>query len=517
MRKVFFSFLILFFSFFFMANLSVVKANGDPLVMLDEFVVYPNSGNEEWIELLNPSQDSALSLSGWRLVVYQGTEPNYTYRYSQDLSGSVPRGGFLTFATDNGARLPDEGACLVLFVSDTQSVYAVKYGNGTCDSGAGEQDATNVSIEQGKSIYYNLDEQTWNSASSPTRGWCNPGSGDCPTISVITTQMSNESVTTNLGDQADFSRISGLYFQKSEAGQNIGKITFLAEMNFTDRDALSWMQSLDSKLDISQGVISLDADLIKNLTNTQASLTMYNITLNNPTIRVYDSNGTEVNSSGVVSSLSYNRESQTMTFTAAHFTSFYAVEVTSSSSSSSSSSTPGPPDCSDEAPDHAPHLFQIDTTKDSATLYFTPVNNAISYYFIAYGFESWDERFGVSFSQGRYDGVLSYTINHLSPNTKYYFKVRGGHGCMPGPWSNVLAAKTEGWFLTTETKNKSVLGEQTENINPADKPEITPTSTSLPTVEKPQEGKQLLPTLTSQSSLPKKSLLQRILDFILRR
>lgn len=500
----------LFFALVLIVKPPSVKANGDPLVMLDEFVVYPNSGSEEWIELLNPNQDSALSLSGWRLVVYQGTEPNYTYRYSQNLSGSVPRGGFLTFATDDGVRLPNEGACLVIFRSESESVYAVKYGNGTCDAGAGEQDASGVNIEQGKSIYYNLDENTWNSASSPTRGWCNPGSGDCPTVSDITNRMTNEGVTTNLGDQTDFSRISGLYFQKSEAGQNIGKITFLTEMNFTDRDALSWMQQLDTKISISQGIISLDADLINNLISTQASLTMYNISLSNPTIRVTNTDGTS-GDSNIVSGISYDRSAGTLTFTAAHFTTFTAIEATSSSSSSSptTSSTSNAPSCPDLAPAYNPHLFQIDTTKNTAKLYFTPVNDHISYYYIAYGYTEGDERFGVQFPFGVYGGVIDYMIGYLAPNTTYYFKVRAGNGCMPGAWSNVLAAKTEGYYkpvqisqTTSEispspTKKPSqVKGESTENIIPSETPVPTPINKA------------------SQSPSSQKFFFQKIIDFI---
>lgn len=477
-------FLAAFILFFFIplgfTNNFQVKAT-DPLVMLDEFVVYPATGGEEWIELLNPSQTTALDLTGWRLVIYQGTEPDYTYHYSQDLSGSVPRGGFLTFTVGNGTTIPNEGACLVIFRTDTESVYAVKYGNGSCDVGAGEQNATSVAIEQGKSIYYNLDEQTWNSTSSTTRGWCNPGSGDCPTISTITGQLTSESVATNLGDQTDFSRISGLYFLKSQSGENIGKITFLAEMNFTDRDALTWMQSLDSKLDISQGVISLDADLIKNLTNTNASLTMYSITLSNPKILV---DGQDDNS-GIVSGLTYDQTAHTLTFTAAHFTTFTAVENSGTSSSGSSAQSSGPPACGDWPPLNAPRLFQIDTTKNSATLYFMPVSNYLSYYYIAYGFKEGDWRFGTQFNSTQKIGVVSTTINCLSPNTTYYFTVRGGNGCAPGNWSNYLSAETDSSKPVVKTAPTvdplSTISEPSPTFTPQPTIPPLPTSSPLPT------------------------------------
>jgi len=113
----------------------------------------------------------------------------------------------------------------------------------------------------------------------------------------------------------------------------------------------------------------------------------------------------------------------------------------SSSSNNSFSSSTDPPTCSDQQPESAPQLFQINRAKDKATLYFTPSRNPVSYYYISYGLKESDERFGTWFSYGSSSGVVSYTINHLSPRVTYYFKVRAGNGCMPGSWSNWLVAK----------------------------------------------------------------------------
>lgn len=103
-----------------------------------------------------------------------------------------------------------------------------------------------------------------------------------------------------------------------------------------------------------------------------------------------------------------------------------------------------PPTCSYTAPYSAPHLFQITTNQTQATLYFTPIMENISYYFIAYGYTPGDVRFGASYDYGPYPGVVNYTVNMLAPGTTYYFTVRGGNGCATGPWSSSVKATTVG-------------------------------------------------------------------------
>lgn len=98
--------------------------------------------------------------------------------------------------------------------------------------------------------------------------------------------------------------------------------------------------------------------------------------------------------------------------------------------------------CPVEKPDHAPDLFQINMTRNSATLFFTPVNNAVTGYLIAYGHYRRDDRFGVFFPSGPSDGVISYKIDYLQPNTRYYFRVQAVNGCRNGFWSDTLSART---------------------------------------------------------------------------
>ena len=114
----------------------------------------------------------------------------------------------------------------------------------------------------------------------------------------------------------------------------------------------------------------------------------------------------------------------------------------SSAGSNGLSTSKGVPSCNDPKPPHIPDLFQIDVSENKAILYFTPHARDVSDYYIAYGYESGDERFGTWTGLGTSTGVLSYTINFLEKNTTYYFKIRPQNGCMPGDWSGEMKITT---------------------------------------------------------------------------
>ncbi|MFH0773778.1 MAG: peptidoglycan-binding protein [bacterium] len=127
------------------------------------------------------------------------------------------------------------------------------------------------------------------------------------------------------------------------------------------------------------------------------------------------------------------------------------ITVGENRSSSPSGENVKAPTCSKSPPNSAPNLFQVTTTQTQATLYFTPLRENISYYFVAYGFKPGDMRFGTSFEWGPYDGVIDYTVNMLTPGTTYYFTVRGGNGCATGPWSAALPATAVGPESSAQT------------------------------------------------------------------
>ncbi len=116
------------------------------------------------------------------------------------------------------------------------------------------------------------------------------------------------------------------------------------------------------------------------------------------------------------------------------------ISPSSSGFSSSSSSSSTSSSCTTQAPLSAPNLFQMAVSRTSVNLFFAPVSGANSSYVISYGFDENANNFATSFNYGYSSGVISYQINSLFPG-KWYFKVRGQNGCMPGEWSFVKSIK----------------------------------------------------------------------------
>ncbi len=85
-----------------------------------------------------------------------------------------------------------------------------------------------------------------------------------------------------------------------------------------------------------------------------------------------------------------------------------------------------------------PDLFQISTSKNTATLYYMPVADAKNYQ-ISYGFDSKADQFSVMTGQGTSTGVLAYTVNALPSGSTMYFKIYAQNDCGQGKWSNPIS------------------------------------------------------------------------------
>lgn len=149
------------------------------------------------------------------------------------------------------------------------------------------------------------------------------------------------------------------------------------------------------------------------------------------------------NSWNTLSSCTVATSHNTVTCLTQNFSIFglFGQTMTSAAPGSSNTST-NPPPCSETPPSHSPDLFQIDTTKDNATLYFAPAGAPVTSYYIAYGLDAGTNHYGTEFTYGNSTGVISHTIGKLAPGTTYYFKVRAGNECATGDWSNVKMATT---------------------------------------------------------------------------
>lgn len=154
------------------------------------------------------------------------------------------------------------------------------------------------------------------------------------------------------------------------------------------------------------------------------------------------------------------------------------------SGSSGSSSAPQDHSCSEKAPVGFPDLFQINTTGSEATLFLAPLSSGVDKYQVMYGTQPGVDQYGATFDQGPSEGVVSFTIGHLNPNTLYYFRVSAGKSCAFGNWSNEMEVRTN------SRGSVSVVKYYKGGIMTAVKKPSSPTSTSVsptPTNEAPAQ------------------------------
>lgn len=132
-----------------------------------------------------------------------------------------------------------------------------------------------------------------------------------------------ESIETNLWDATDWHNVENLYFQHSANGVADGRIAFTVPIDFMSYDFMTFMMSFGQAMETGNGIIGLDADIVEGMAGYGAVLTMYNVDdFEDPEILVDGEEDTE----GVVSGLVYDRDAQTITFNAAHFSTFEVVE-----------------------------------------------------------------------------------------------------------------------------------------------------------------------------------------------
>ncbi|OGI17713.1 MAG: hypothetical protein A3J63_02885 [Candidatus Moranbacteria bacterium RIFCSPHIGHO2_02_FULL_40_12b] len=166
----------------------------------------------------------------------------------------------------------------------------------------------------------------------PAENVAGPRDGACEGLASMRTNMESgmgqgdESVETNLWDATNWHSVENLYFEHSTGGVADGRIAFTIPIDFMSYNFMTFMMNFGNAMETGDGLIGLDADIVGGMAGYGAVLTMYNVDdFEDPEILV---NGEE-DTGGVVSGLVYDRDAHTITFNAAHFSTFEVVEGSS--------------------------------------------------------------------------------------------------------------------------------------------------------------------------------------------
>lgn len=103
------------------------------------------------------------------------------------------------------------------------------------------------------------------------------------------------------------------------------------------------------------------------------------------------------------------------------------------------------PTCNDTPPSGPPILVSALPDANSVTLTWTAAPAPVSYYLIAYGTSPGSYTYGNPNIGG--PGATSYVVGNLSASQTYYFVIRAGNGCAPGPFSAEISATPFGIVL----------------------------------------------------------------------
>ncbi len=103
--------------------------------------------------------------------------------------------------------------------------------------------------------------------------------------------------------------------------------------------------------------------------------------------------------------------------------------------------------CHNSSPLNYPKNLKATPGQNSVTLTWDETDDIFSYYLISYSTQKHAATFANANIGGR--GTTSFTINNLSADATYYFKIRTGNFCAPGPFSEIVSAIPSGQRLSS--------------------------------------------------------------------
>ncbi|MFA6348311.1 MAG: lamin tail domain-containing protein, partial [Candidatus Paceibacterota bacterium] len=336
----------LFFGLFmgmiaFWTQLALAATPGQ--VVINEFMINPSVG-QEWYEVLNTTT-SPIDLSGFKI-------DRTITGDSMSLSGTLPAGGILVFSTNSNA-VNNAGDTIILKDASNTEISAVSYGT---QNPVGVPHLTGVLGSNQAGYISNTDTNNpVYSIGTPSRGWFNNatnwtcdqlnGQGSLPTtsptISSIVDCLTSQAIITNLATFADFTSVSGLYFERrsdfSEITSVIGKIEFNDPLNLTGTATVNYLKLLSSKINISEN----ERIVFIGLSNTEntvfdavnATITMYGLDALTliPGIIVRSDNGTIIDFGNsdypTITGKTFDINNNTFSFSVDGFTSFEVKRI----------------------------------------------------------------------------------------------------------------------------------------------------------------------------------------------
>ncbi|MCX6753647.1 MAG: peptidoglycan-binding protein [Candidatus Nomurabacteria bacterium] len=242
---------------FFVLN-TTVKAFSQGDILISEFKL----DGSQWVELMNTTNsDINLSSTTW---TFETTEIG-PGSGSTTLSGIIPAKGLLTFTPNT---LSTSLNTLLSLKNAGATIYAMSYGNATFAISSEPSEPHFTGFPSAGQSLSTIDGITWSATSAPTKGWFNNaiawthdqllGTGSPsvpPTLASIASDLSSgNGVVTNMGEQANPSAATDLYFEKrtdvNTPSTALGKISFAGPLNLTDKNTVDYLKLTGNKLDI---------------------------------------------------------------------------------------------------------------------------------------------------------------------------------------------------------------------------------------------------------------------------